>query len=200
MSEWMGWAALAVAILLFVYPPPWLSRRLKRIDATLAWLETVQRTPPERLAALAGQALGHTLTMGIEPVDGKPVPPAGVLNGIIEAHLGTVMDRLEKKAPEWLPLLVGGGAPQAQPSNPGRELVAMRWGDRGGKLAKAAGAIPALSGPAAKAQELMQYVQLYQQAKPIIDGLLGKAGGNGGQGASAPSGGSHAPMQGGAPF
>jgi len=58
VSEWMGWAALAVAVLLFVYPPPWLTKRLRAFDNAFARVQTLT-AQPDILPKTVGEALRH---------------------------------------------------------------------------------------------------------------------------------------------
>jgi hypothetical protein len=179
----MGWAALAAALILFIYPPPWLLKRLRRFDALMDRTQAALTVPGP---------------------DGKPLPPLSAVVSVgssclVNAAYSLINDPalMEKAKPMLKGMLpdiayaYGRGTAEAQavPSNPGRDLINMRWGDRGGKLAKAAAAVPGLGGPAAKIQQLAQYAELAQQLAPLLQMFGG--GGNGGQGAApAAAGGS----------
>ena len=175
MAEYIAWIALLAALLLYVVPPPWLRRQLRKLDHAADALCTLSEHAKDPV--YAGQVLGHTLCHGIKRDDGGPVSVGMVLSLLIDKHGPELLAAIKPELPNLVAAFAGAQqAQQVTVRNPDGTIGPPRaqggW-SAAAKAAKAVAKTPA-GGPLDK---ILPYIELFQQVKPLMDGMKGSGGG-----------------------
>lgn len=195
MTEAFDWGLLIVAgasLIFAAFAFRMVRRTTGRIDG---YIDKFPKNPATMLKDpdFAAEVMTKVITGGQKLPDGSPAMVTDIMTGYMNAYVPVMIDHLEKKIPEYIPLFLnhayGSSPPGTQgPSEAGRALSNARWGSGGLKAAQSVAKIAGKAGVgdiAGKIRGATEVVGALMEVKPLIEdikGLVGKGGGTGGNG------------------